>query len=468
MVILNIAVKLFWLFGVDRTVQNQLGTEVYGNYFSFFQYAWIFSAVADMGITSLNNRLISEQPSRLSFYLHNLIFFKIILSIIVFVAMILIGKLIGYSTQELGLLSLVAINILTMSFYSFLRSNITGLHLFTSESILSVLDKFIMVVICSSFLWITFLQSYFDIYVFAGIQIFGYFVSSVVVYFLLKPHVKRHNKKLNFKFISKFVRTSAPYALLVLLMSLYTRTDSVLLERMLPDGNHQNGIYASGFRILDAFNMFAVLMASFLLPIFSRNIFKKQMLQPIVKQSFLFLLFPILGLMAFMVAYYKDIYALLYHSIPVEEGANVFILFVACFIPMSLSFIFGTLLTAKGKIKKLNYISVLALVFNIGLNIYFIPTYKSLGVAVIAVLTQSLVLVIQIYYCVQIFNFKIQISTVLKFVFLLVLALSLGFIFHYFTVPLILGLLLIGLVLLGFYFLFKFVQIEQIKLLKRS
>jgi O-antigen/teichoic acid export membrane protein len=46
------------------------------------------------------------------------------------------------------------------------------------------------------------------------------------------------------------LKKSAPFALLVLMMTFYYRIDSVMLERMLPNGSEQSGIYAMGFRFL--------------------------------------------------------------------------------------------------------------------------------------------------------------------------------------------------------------------------
>src|SRR5690554_1412086 len=68
-------------------------------------------------------------------------------------------------------------------------------------------------------------------------------------------------------------------------MMLYTRMDSVMIERMLPNGKEQAGIYAQGFRLLDAVNMFAFLVAGILLPMFSRMISEKVIIQPILQMA---------------------------------------------------------------------------------------------------------------------------------------------------------------------------------------
>ena len=72
------------------------------------------------------------------------------------------------------------------------------------------------------------------------------------------------------------IKQSFPYALLILLMMFYNRVDSIMIERLLEDGDMQAGIYAQGFRYLDAVNMFALLFAGLLLPMFSKMLAKNE------------------------------------------------------------------------------------------------------------------------------------------------------------------------------------------------
>jgi branched-subunit amino acid transport protein AzlD len=73
-------------------------------------------------------------------------------------------------------------------------------------------------------------------------------------------------------YILDILKQSAPYALLVLLMMLYNRSDVVILKQISSDGNYQAGIYAQGYRLLDAFYMLGMIFAGLLFPVFSRMI----------------------------------------------------------------------------------------------------------------------------------------------------------------------------------------------------
>ena len=90
------------------------------------------------------------------------------------------------------------------------------------------------------------------------------------------------------------LKKSFPFAVLVLLMTFYNRIDTVMLERMLPDGAQECGIYASAYRILDATNMVAFLFAGLLLPMFAKMLKLEQPVEEMVKlaTSLLLLLAP--------------------------------------------------------------------------------------------------------------------------------------------------------------------------------
>ena len=64
------------------------------------------------------------------------------------------------------------------------------------------------------------------------------------------------------------LRKSFPYALLILLMGFYYRTDGIMLERMLENGAYEAGVYAQAFRFFEAGNMLAYLFGVLLFPMF--------------------------------------------------------------------------------------------------------------------------------------------------------------------------------------------------------
>src|SRR6266581_4341587 len=81
----NLLVKPYWIFGIDRVVQNRVGPEVYGTYFAVFNYSFLLSIILDFGINNFNNRAVTRHPQRAGEYVLNLLLLKGILAIIYFV-----------------------------------------------------------------------------------------------------------------------------------------------------------------------------------------------------------------------------------------------------------------------------------------------------------------------------------------------------------------------------------------------
>lgn len=402
---LNLFVKLFWVFGIDITVQNTLGSEVYGNYFALFNLALIGAIVADVGVNNYNNRVIAGDPAKLSFYLANILTLKSALLVLYMVVLVVIALLLGYNSQQIGLLMIIGINQGLITFYNYLRSNVAALHLFKTESFLSVSDKLVMILLCAVLLWLNPFNTDFTIYTFAWVQVVGLAAGVAISFAVLYRFIKRSEFKVDFGVMKEILKKAYPYAILITLMSFYTRLDAVMIERLLPDGANEAGIYASGYRLLDSFIMFAVLMANMLLPMFGRIIHRQQNVNPLVKQSFAIMLLPAVGVPLLAWFYRDDLYRLIYPESYSSYNAVVFAWVLTAFIPISMGYIFGTLLTANGSLRQLNIISTLGLIANFLLNLILIPQYKAMGACLATIITQSLVVGLTVLYCRKFFGF---------------------------------------------------------------
>jgi O-antigen/teichoic acid export membrane protein len=199
-------------------------------------------------------------------------------------------------------------------------------------------------------------------------------------------------------------------------MTFYNRLDPVMLESMLPEkaGNEQAGIYASGFRLLDAANMFAYLFAVLLVPIFSRMLKEKQHVGEMVKLSAT-LIISIASIVSIGLFFYShETISLLYDS-HIDESTAVFRLLIPGFIAVSTVNIFGTLLTANGNFKHLNIIALSGLLINFLLNFWLIPVKQATGSAIASLVTQFTMAILQVIVVQKIFRFKINTRYIVTF-----------------------------------------------------
>ena len=408
-IFLNLLVKPFWIFGIDRSVQNVVGAESYGLYFSLFSFSLLLNILLDIGITSFNNRAIAREPSLLSEYFSNIVVLKLLLAVFYAVICLAAGLIVGYDTIQFKILILLIINQFLASFLLYLRSNISGLHFFRTDSIISVLDRTLVIIICSVLLWGGITDQPFRIEWFVYAQTVAYALTVLVAFLIVLSKSEYLKPRIDPKYFAGIIRKSYPFALLILLMSFYNRIDSVMLERLLPGGDASAGIYAQSFRILDAAAMFAFLFAGLLLPIFSRMIKQEQPINEMVRLSFSLIIIPALTLAALAFYYSQDIIDWMYYE-RTMESYRIFPLLMFGFVAISTTYIFGTLLTANGSLFELNLLAGSAVILNVLLNLILIPRYQAFGAAISSLVTQSYMALFQVIISVIKFRFRLNIG----------------------------------------------------------
>ena len=182
---LNFLIKPFWILGIDRSVQNAVGAEDYGFYFALFNFSFLLNIILDFGITNFNNKNIAQNQHLLIKHLSGIVVLKFILSVIYAIATLLAAYVIGYNNDQFNLLFLLIFNQFLLSFILYLRSNLSGLHLFKTDSLVSVLDRVIMIIICSVLLWGNVTGQAFRIEWFVYTQTAAYLLTAMVAFILV-------------------------------------------------------------------------------------------------------------------------------------------------------------------------------------------------------------------------------------------------------------------------------------------
>jgi len=432
LIFLNILVKPFWIFGIDRTVQNMVGDESYGLYFALFNFSMILNILLDIGITNYNNRNIAQHNFLLPKHLSNIVGLKLVLAVVYAIFSLLVALIIGYNKIQFHLLFFLIINQFLISLTLYLRSNISALHLFRTDSLISVLDRSLMIIICSLLLFTNILKGQFTICWFIYAQTLAYAITTIITFLVVLHKSGKIKIHFNPKFFLVFLRKSYPYALLILLMSLYNRIDSVMLERILPGtiGKEQAGIYAQAFRLLDAVSMIGVLFGGLLLPIFARMIKLNEPVVQMLKLSFTLLIVPAIIIAVTSFLYSKEIMSLLYKSNTGQSSEILSILMIG-FTGIASAYIFGTLLTANGNMKQLNLMAFSGVILNVVLNIILIPRYHAYGSAYASMTTQILTGAAQCIIAIIIFKIRPRLKYLIQLLLFTGFTIAIGIVSKY-------------------------------------
>lgn len=409
LIFLNLLVKPFWMLGVDVGVQNSVGVESYGIYFSIFNFTMLFNMVLDMGTTNFNNRNIARNTQLLDKHLSSLIILRLLLGVAYFVVIYTVALLIGYRGIQLRLLFWIGLNQFLSAFLLYLRSNISALLMFKTDSVISVTDRLLMILFCGVLLWGNVTEQPFRIEWFVWCQTAAYLITIAIALTIVLKKASLRRLRWNTAFFMVIIKKSFPYALITLLMASYYRIDSVLLERLLPRdiAAAQAGIYAIAFRLLDVLVMIAYLFSVILLPLFSKMLKQKENVIPVVRTSFSLLFLFSVSAVVILYVYSEPVIRLLYKE-HIEESIAVFRLIIFGLIPISMNYLFGTLLTANGSMKVLNITAAVGIVINVAVNLLLIPRMMACGSAVASFCTQFTVSLLQFLLTLRIIGIPVK------------------------------------------------------------
>ena len=452
LVFINLLVKPFYIFGIDRTIQNRVGLEEYGIYAALFNFTFLLSIINDFGIQTFNNQHISQQKERLPIYFPNILILKIILGFTYTLTVTVAAVILGYARSYAHLLAFLIINQILLSAILYFRSNISALGFYRTDSLMTILERILLISICVLLLWANPFAGPFQIAWFIYAQTCSLAITAVVAFVLVYRQVPSFQFQLDTKVLRTLLRKSAPFALVIFLMTVYTRIDFVMIERLLVEGKKEAGIYAAAYRLLDAVNMVGLLFVGLLLPMFARLLKAKQAFAPLLQMSARMMFCGTISL-AIAVCFFRiEIMDLLYEHTD-RYAADVLGLLIFTFILVGGGYIYGTLLTANNSLKELNQLFFISVLLNIGLNFYCIPRWGALGAAGTTLFTQLFAFIGQILIAHNLLQLKtdtILIGQLLGFACLMLGITYLGY--WYFPFGWILNFLLVLLLgaILGF------------------
>lgn len=427
-VTLNVLVKSFYLFGIDRTVQNILPEGEYGLYFTLFNFAFLFQIISDFGIQNFNARQLSQSRQLLSKYFPYLLSLKLGLGVLFVVFTVVVGYWWGFREPVLWWMLLgVSVNQFLQTFILFLRSNLAGLGLYRLDSWMSIVDKSLLIIIGGALLWVPLWREHFTILWFIIAHTAAYLLTIGVLLYLLYPRLGNLRWRWRPVQLWSFLRQSAPYALVVFLMTAYTRLDAIMIEKLLPlKGAVEADRYASAFRLLDAANLGGFLLAGLLLPMFARLLKTGASVRPLTRLAITTIWSGSITVAVSVCFFATPIMTALYTNGDAYSG-EILQWLMLTFIPMSGGYVYGTLLTANADLRPMNIIFAIGIGLNLVLNLLLIPRQGAVGAAIATFVTQSFTFLAQLILAVRLLKLKVVSSLLLRLLALVTLLAGLGY-----------------------------------------
>jgi len=413
MVFVNLLIKPFWVFGIDRTVQNRVGETEYGLYFAIFNFTYLFQILLDFGFQNYSNREVAADNKRINELLPSILVFKTALFLVYLVLCVAVAYPLGYLSQPF--IWIILGNQILLSFNIYLRSNVSAHQHFITDALLSVLDKLLMIVFCAVLIWGNLPSFPLSIFNFALAQLAAYGITFLVCLFFSFRLAEKLVFGFTVKDFMKIAKETMPYAVIHFLMTTYYRIDGVMLERLQgANGAAESGIYAQGYRIMESLNNIGYLFATILLPLFAYHLSRKTEINTLLKSGVSIIFSVSVSLIVCLFYYKTDIMELLYSTGNVAYSAEVFGYLLLNFFPVAILYVIGTLLTANRNFKLMIYTLVIAVLLNVSLNFYLITNFGAKGAGQATLITQLFMLCTYSVYCIRIFQLSVQVKFIIQ------------------------------------------------------
>lgn len=421
----NVLIKPIYIFFIDAKVQDTLGLETFGTYFGIFNFAYILHIITDVGIQNYNSKTIAQQNNLLPEYLPNILGLKLILSLVYIVVGTILAFIAGYDLKMIKFFVFIAFNLILLSNILYLRTNISAMGKYRWDSIISTIDKLILIIVLGFFLFSNYVDNL-SLYHYIFAQTFAFFIVFLIVLFINFKLAKISTIKFSFSFAKKILKKSLPFSFIFILMTLYMKMDGFMLERLL-DSPREAGVYAAAFRLYEAFNNIGYLFAVLLLPMFASQIHKINKLRNLIHTSHNIMIFIAISAVIITITYRFEIIEFLYPKTYTEYHSDVLSILMLSFFAISLTYIYGTLLTAAGRMKLFNKIVFVGVIINLILNLILIPQKGAFGAAIATVFTQYFVLLGQYISSLKYFNIGFDLELFFKRLIFIVLLFSFSF-----------------------------------------
>lgn len=421
---LNLLVKPAAIFIIDAAVQNEVGSE-YGFYFAIFNLSLILSILFDFGVNNLSTKLAAQNIEAAKQQFSSIFIFRFALMLFYITGLFCINLFIRLSWNDYTLILLLGLNQFLIANIAYFRSFFAGMHRFRLDALFSVLDR-LLLIFSMGYLLYVYPDGFklVDIQTYAILQFAGYGLTFLIAGLTLFKTIQPPLLLPNWQLIKNLVKTSFPYALLIFLMMLYTRSDAIILNWLA--GVEAASYYAQAFRLIDALYMFAMVFAGLLLPMFARSLqyASHKDIQILTQQASKLLLGASITFIVFVFFHGSFFLDIIYPQNRVWLSDILLLLSIA-FFGLASNLIYGSLLTANGSLKLLNKISAIGVVLNIGLNVWLLHKFSIFLQAIItplvAALTQLLMAGVQRYYCYKLFNIRFSGKLFLQFMALTVM-----------------------------------------------
>ncbi|MBE3560375.1 MAG: flippase [Ktedonobacteraceae bacterium] len=382
------------LFGQGITwTSTLLLTIAYGRFLGDVKFGELYFAITfvmlvgfplEFGFNQQLTRDVAQEPTRSLHYLASILSIKFVLWIILYSCILLACWLLGYSAEVRLLVIICGITLLSGSIANTFGAAHYAFERVTFPVVGTILEKGLSALVG----WLV-LRAGAGVQIMACVLLGGSLINALWqgLWILRQVGIPIH---IDLALVRRLLHTSIPFLLYGMLGVIYYRIDTILLSLM--QNEAVVGWYGAGYRLFDTLVFLPSLVISAIMyPVFSKlSVHAESELKVAIEKSMNFLLFCGFPITTILIVAAPQIIGFLYHrteflpAIPVIQSLAPGLLFL--YVNSVLT---STMMSIKRE-RRITIMAAIALVVNLGLNLFLIPLYRHVGAAIVTSLTELL------------------------------------------------------------------------------
>ena len=185
------------------------------------------------------------------------------------------------------------------------------------------------------------------------------------------------------------LRPALPFALMSVFMVVYFRSGTLLLS-YLTGSDELVGYFNAGYRLVEAYVLLPTIVMSPVYPVLARRAHEGKALGPLLNEALRAILVMALLVTVPLVTFSADVTRLAYGD-GFAGAAPAVAIVVLAMIPVSFTYVFGTLVAASGRQVRANWMILIVTLLNVLGNLVAIPRAGLIGAAAVTVGTEILI-----------------------------------------------------------------------------
>jgi O-antigen/teichoic acid export membrane protein len=457
LVLINIIVKPLYIFGVETRIQNILGPQEYGLYFSLYAIIFMLLVFNDPGIQNYNTIYVAKNEKELPYHFPRLLGAKAVLIVLFMLLSLLCCFALGYGASTLGYIMGICLLFSLSTLFVLLRAQLSSMGYYRWDTFYSSLDKLLLLLVLGGLILSSSIHS---LSTFIVVQLVIYALCVVSVLATLAYKKMNIIPILDKDYTIDLIKKCIPYATVMVLTSIIMRLDTLMVNKLMANGDFEAGLYSASYRFVEAASMFGYLFAGLMLPMISKQKDKTSSLFSFVMRL---LVIVALAITVSVYFYSNEVYSFFYGE-AYHQGRKVLHILSLVILPIALNQIFGALLLAQGALKGYNKILLAIALFALLVYGIAVPYHGLMGAGLGSIAVQLLLLLSTAWYALRKSYINISHCKIPHLIFYSIIVPVLGYgIYTYVPIPWYMGLLLISLIALGVAFAIGLVRIQEFK-----